>query len=124
MGYERDNAFIVSGRFGDWIDKAHAEAERIFNQEEEAFGDPWDVVSPILTSPVNGVRSFFVAPDGSKEGWDTSDIGDARRAEFVRWLEAQRYEDCSSPLNWVEVQYGDDEHETRDCILDKPRGHD
>lgn len=112
MGYERNNAIVVSARFGDWIDKAHAEAVRVFNQEEETFSDPWEVVSEIITSPVNDVKTFLVAPDGSKEGWATSDLGDRRRAAFTDWLNAQRYEDMSSPIQWVEVQYGDDDRET------------
>jgi hypothetical protein len=104
MGYMRHHAIVVTGMHGDWIDRAHAEAARIF---------PW--VSPISDEGVNGAKSFFVPPDGSKEGWGESDEGDARRAQFIAWLNAQRYEDQSSPLDWVEVQYADDNLETLVC---------
>jgi hypothetical protein len=61
---------------------------------------------------INGYWSFAVFPDGSKEGWEASTEGDTGRAAFIAWLDAQRYSDGSSPFNWVEVQYGDDEEIT------------
>lgn len=65
-------------------------------------------VSPIVGSTINGYHSFLVAPDGSKEGWPESREGDQGRAEFVHWLDAQQYEDGSSPYDWVEVRFADD----------------
>lgn len=103
MGYMRSHAIIVQDYgYGDWMEKAHAEAVRIF---------PW--VSPLSDYAVNGIRSFFVPPDGSKEGWAESDDGDARRAEFLAWLKGVKHNDGSSPLAWVEVQFADDEHQNR-----------
>ena len=101
MGYMRHNAIVVSAEYGDHLKRAHAEAKRL-----------WMTVSPIVKSPTNGVCTFLVAPDGSKEGWSESDTGDAARAAFKVWLDQQRYEDGSGPLKWVEIQYGDDERET------------
>lgn len=100
MGYMRDHAIVVIGTYGDHIDRAHTEASRIF---------PW--VSPVSPKALNGSQSFFVPPDGSKEGWPESDEGDSRRGEFGRWLADQRYEDGSSPLKWIEVRVSDDEGE-------------
>lgn len=108
MGYERHHAIVVSARTAGQIDAAHAEALRVFD----------DRVSGIMASPVNGVRSFFIPPDGSKEGWPESETGDQQREEFVAWLDAQRYGDGSSPYKWVEVQYGDDDRETKVCRSD------
>lgn len=62
---------------------------------------------------MNFYESFFVAPDGSKEFWEISEAGDRLRDEFVAWLNEQRFADGSSPFDWVEVQYGDDERETK-----------
>lgn len=42
--------------------------------------------SDIVTSPVNEYHSFFVAPDGSKEGWNESLIGDKQREELVNFI--------------------------------------
>lgn len=96
MGYMRHHAIVVTGTERG-VGPAYAEAVR-------AFGG---VVSPLLPETINGYRSFLVPPDGSKERWAESDEGDARRAAFVAWLRVNR--DC----DWVEIQYGDDEHETK-----------
>ena len=103
MGYIRHNAILVTGNYDNWASKAREKALNIFSE---------DLVSYIMKSPINRYETFFVAPDGSKEGWDESDIGDKHRAEFIAWLNAQKYDDNSSPLAWVEIQYGDDEGQT------------
>jgi hypothetical protein len=54
---------------------------------------------------MNSTRSFLVAPDGSKEGWEESDKGDQRREEFVEWLRGQAYNDGSNPLAWIELYF-------------------
>jgi hypothetical protein len=64
--------------------------------------------STITPGITNGYRSFFVPPDGSKEGWGESDRGDSARDDFVEYLRAKENEDGSSYLSWVEVSYGDD----------------
>jgi hypothetical protein len=102
MGYMVHHAIIVTGH-NNAVAKAHGVALDIFD----------DMVTPIVTSRTNGYLSFMVAPDGSKAGWGESDDGDRRRERFVAYLDQQRYEDYSSPLDWVEVQYGDDEGDTR-----------
>ncbi|MGI9410256.1 MAG: hypothetical protein ACR2OV_09295, partial [Hyphomicrobiaceae bacterium] len=72
-------------------------------------------VSEVLRSIVNGYRTFLIPPDGSKEGWAESEEEDERRNSFVAWLEAQCYEDGSSPLAWAEVQYGDEQGVSKIC---------
>lgn len=116
MGYLRQHAIVVTGHYDDHIEQAHAKALELFapnvihpypSAEDSAL------VTPILSTPVNFSRSFAILPDGSKEGWSTSDNGDSARDEFVSWLRAQAYDDGSTPLDWVEVQYGDDNRKTR-----------
>lgn len=100
MGYIRDHVIVVVACYGDHLERAHAEARRTFE---------W--VSPISPETINGSQSFFVPPDGSKEGWAESDSGDKRRDAFVGWLKAQAYEDGSSPLKWAEVIVSDDDYQ-------------
>lgn len=100
MGYIRDHCIVVVGCYGDYLDKAHTEAIRIF---------PW--VSPISPAAVNHSRAFFIPPDGSKEGWAESETGDNQRDQFVTYLRSLAYKDGSSPLAWVEVRVSDDEGE-------------
>ena len=93
MGYIRHHAIVVSG----W-DSAHA----VVAQKKATSLFKW--VSPVSPAHTNGYCSFFVPPDGSKEGWNTSTEGDENRKAFINWLrDNDRY------LDWVEVQYGDDE---------------
>ena len=118
MGYTRYHAIICSGpapvedvsgyyafliKYVTSLQGAHEKATAIFGE----------TVSPIIISPINGVGSFFVAPDGSNEGWEESDVGDAQRAEFITYLRSEYYEDGSSVVKWAEVQYGDDENEAK-----------
>ena len=98
MGYIRNHAIVVTATYGDHIERAHAEASRIF---------PW--VSPISPKGINGTRSFFIPPDGSKEGLDESDLGDVRRKEFKRYLCREAFTDGSVPFDWIEVAYGGDD---------------
>lgn len=101
MGYHRNHSIIVSSYFDpeykkkDHLKEAQEEAKRIFGEK---------YVSEILGTFTNGIRSFFVAPDGSKEGWDISDKFDEYRDTYVEFLISS-----DNYLDWVEVQYGDDE---------------
>lgn len=111
MGYMCHHMIVVTTFDEDLIQLAHEKAAEIFgrpNHHGQIVG-----VTPIMKSPVNFYYSFFVPTDGSKEGWGDSDQGDQHRDEFIAWLESQRYEDQSSPYDWAEVQYGDDDKDNR-----------
>lgn len=107
MGYMRHHAILVTSWSDESIALAHSQAASLLAQAELSP----TMLSPILAGSVNAEHTFVVAPDGSKEGWDTSDSGDAFRTAFVAWLRSQEYEGGSSALAWAEVQYGDDEGE-------------
>ncbi len=66
-------------------------------------------VTDIVPGVVNGYTSFMVAPDGSKEGWAESIQADDDRADFIKWLDAQAYDDGSNRLEYVVVRFGDQE---------------
>lgn len=92
MGYMRHHAIIVTS----WDEKKtpiwHAEAVKFFGE----------LVSPIIPSVINGYESFFIAPDGSKEGWDDSIDGDKKRDGFIVYLRTQEWPE------WIEVEYQGD----------------
>jgi hypothetical protein len=90
MSYIIDHAIVVSGS-GNGIARAHKKALKIFSNNQ---------VSPILTGMTNGCESFFIAPDGSKEGWDESNKGDAKRKIFTAWLCLRNH------CKFVEVAFG------------------
>ena len=54
-----------------------------------------------LESNINGYQTIFVGPDGSKEGWASSDEADKFRDKFINYIQRQRFWD------WVEVGYGE-----------------
>ncbi len=97
MGYIRHHAIIVTGYspeadLGGNIEHAQIAAEVVFGEK-----------FPIQRSTTNGYASIFIHPDGSKEGWQTSDNGNKNRKQFLEWLEKQPAE-----YAWVEVEYGGD----------------
>ena len=103
MGYMRHHGMLVTTFDKEKAEAAHQKAREIFTF----------LVSEIRESVINGYYSFAIFPDGSKEDWDDSDLGDGNRAFFKAWLETQRHEDRRTSLDWVEVQYGDDDWDTK-----------
>lgn len=111
MGYFRHHTIVVTGSDCDWgpdektygneLRDAHAAAKKIFKRT--LCG-----VSPLSKRGANSNKSFFISPDGSKEGWQWSQEGDAARDKFIEFLETHRYDDGSYKVDWVEVQFGDD----------------
>lgn len=100
MGVENNNAILATTwsdekatAFQSWIDTDLSDTER----ELIVRAGSW----------VNGKHSFAVMPDGSKEGWDESDAGDALRERIITRLGEDNYEDDSSPWEWVEVGFGE-----------------
>jgi len=98
MGYIRHHAIVVTS-YGETTKLAQDKAKEIFGTN----------VSEIVNSNVNGYQSFFVAPDGSKEGWEESEQGDKDRALFIEFIEQQKYEDDINSISFAELFYGDDE---------------
>lgn len=96
MGYIKHNAIIVTG----WQPVAMNEAI----QKAISLSLP---ISELIDSPVNGYASFFIAPDGSKEGWQDSLAGDDARNKFIDWMKSK----SDFYLDWAEVRYGGDERD-------------
>ena len=73
----------------------------------ESLPDEWQrlVIGPVQ-SITNGYLTYAFLPDGSKEGWDTSDAGNEYRDQFAA-LFSFRYDDGSSPFDVVRVSYGE-----------------
>lgn len=97
MGVMVHHAIVVSSWKRDLLERAHLQAEMLMGR----------LVTPIVTTEHNGVGSFAVLPDGSKEGWEPSDLGDGQRDALDKWLRSQAYEDGSNALEWVEVAFGE-----------------
>ncbi len=98
MGYMKNHSIIVTSWNHVIVKESHARDSEIF---------PW--VSPVSDESMNGQTPFFIPPDGSKEGWPESDLGDARRKAFLDWCDTRAYEDSSNPISYVEIKFGGDE---------------
>ena len=94
MGYINHHAIIATAWDVKCIKDAHAKAREIFG----------DTCTEVVVSPINGYATFFIAPDGSKEGWDDSNAGDNRRDHLHAWLKENE-----GFIDVVEVHYGGDE---------------
>jgi hypothetical protein len=115
MGYNVNHALIVSSWDFELIDEAHKKAIDIYSSStDEPWGGTFEtLVSPLVHGMTNGEVSFFIAPDGSKEGWSTSDVSDCLRGELIEFLRSKAYEDGSTSLKWVEVQFADEYDDNR-----------
>jgi len=112
MGYIKHNAIVVTGWEEEKIVEARNKAIEIFEKcfTDEPTVKPYGgkLVSEVINGLINSQSSFFIAPDGSKEGWDTSENGDIARREFLDWLKNNPDNYC----DYIEIQFGgDDEHE-------------
>lgn len=104
MSRDRHHAIIVTESHEASVVEHWWEAVRIFDVPKATESTPQ--VTPIMRAPTNSWYTFMVAPDGSRERWDSSNIGDQNRAKFIEYLESTR-------CDWVCVQYGDDDGQTR-----------
>lgn len=87
MGYIKHQHIIVTG----WESK---ERDAMLKWVAEKGWQEWISVSEVMT---NGYWSAIIWADGSKEGWDESDQGNARRNEFVSW--------CRKNVRWHQMAY-------------------
>ena len=109
MGYMIHHAIIVTSFDDKAIIKAHVKALKIF---------PDNLVTSITPYGMNGYRSFLIAPDGSKEGWEESEQGNENREKYIDWLFNQAYDDGSSLYDFVEIEYGDENYRRPQVLND------
>lgn len=106
MGVIAHKSLIVTGQ-GMHFTNAYDRAKELF--EVDDYGKKTNMVSNILGQGLNEYYTFCVAPDGSKEGWSTSDFFDARIEEMIEYLKSNNctFSDNSSFNQWVLVQFGE-----------------
>ena len=106
MGRYSHHTIVVTAMQGDdypYAKRAHTVAKKIFKDICQ--------VSPLMPNKF-GDCSFAVFPDGSKEGWDTSNQADHARQLFVSELarrSALKWQDIHHlNCDYVEIQFGGD----------------
>ena len=82
MGTIQHDALLVT--FSDY-----AESRGTFELEKLRALLPVEVASllSVTDAVANGYRTLFFAPDGSKEGWETSQDGDEARDIILKYCE-------------------------------------
>ena len=98
MGVIRHNGILVTGYEPD-IQKVYKKAKKIFYRK---------MVSELSQELGNGYQSFAIFPDGSKEGWGTSNDNDENRETFFEWLEKK-----DRAVSAVDVAFGGDFNATQ-----------
>lgn len=98
MGYIKHEAVVVTSFRAAELERV---CEHFRQQMPEGFKQL--LVGPIRPV-VNGDATYFLAPDGSKEGWQDSETGDALRADFIAALKDER--DLFPDI--VHISYGGD----------------
>lgn len=105
MGYIKHDTIVVISWDEDHFAAVHAKAVELLGAISDGTGTVFNYVSNIVDSRMNGQQAFLIAPDGSKEGWNTSDTAEAARAEFVGWLTTQSGCYCEALV----VRFGGDD---------------
>jgi hypothetical protein len=100
----KHNAIVVTDWDKNQLTQAHEKAKEIFNAAKFGFKSGSSLVSEVITSVVNSQLSFFIAPDGSKEGWADSETGDKARKEFLDWLLKN-----DNYCDYIEICFGGDD---------------
>ena len=107
MGYIKHHTIVITSWDDEKLLEAYQKAKKCFI---ESFGNnvmdrhqAEKLVSPIVPGLSNGQASFFIAPDGSKEGWETSDDGNRAREAFLDFLAQE------SHCDYVEIMFGGDD---------------
>jgi len=77
-----------------------------------ARGDCW-----VSDMGINAYRTFFLAPDGSKESWAESDTGDDLRDDVVKWLSRDDFYG-----EWCEIAMGELPGHDSDAIVTRRPG--
>jgi len=99
MGYMKHHSIIVTAWDEDKIKEAHNKAMELFDNK---------LISELVDGVTNSYKSFFIAPDGSKEGWTESIVYDGARGKFLNWLWKQNYDDGSNIFAWVIVSFDEE----------------
>lgn len=106
----RHHAIVVTSWKGDYLSAARFKAVELGM-----------IVTSVEDSGINGYSSFMICPDGSREGWPESDLGDDQRAAFVNWItEEQRAN--RGYWQWAVIQYGDDDGGLRHRLIRRAQG--
>ena len=92
MGVENNECIIATTNYDEAILKIKDWIKTLDEDQQPLFA--------FLPSIVNNKTTLFLAPDGSKKGWDEAERGDILRDKLIDILKTFNFD-------WVEVGYGE-----------------
>lgn len=91
---------VVSSENQDAILKAWWKARKLIGQR---------LVTPIYLATCNGYQTFFIIPDGSKEGWEDHIDYCNKREELMKWLKSfENKEDGHNVYAYFKARYDEE----------------
>lgn len=130
MGEQLYHAIVVTARYAaddgrPWIEVAHEKALEAYAGGFKRMPHvPKAHVSEPDPAALNGVRSFAILASGTDLNRDEADEEAFAREVYIDWLRSRSYginedgEYEGSPLSWVVVSYGADEHKPPKILAD------
>lgn len=106
MSYYEHKTLVITGE-GIHFDNAYKKAKELFSKDD--LGKEVNMVSNIIGTGMNQYYSFFIAPCGSKVGWEIETFFNEKFKGMLDYLNSNdcKFEDGSSFNRWVFVEYGD-----------------
>lgn len=105
MGVIKHNAIIVTSWDEERINKIHKKCEKFIKKGMKDyityFPETLCIITHVIKSIANGYYSFIIGPDGSKEGWETSNSMDEVRNKIVKYLNKKK-------VDYAHITYGGD----------------
>ena len=106
----RHHALIITCNDRKLLESIRNKALELYKQHMEASSGS-NLVSEIKESIVNHYASFFIIPDGSKEGYDASDDGDVIREKLIAYITPLCISEAYH-LSFGEISFGADDGTT------------
>lgn len=107
MGHFKHSTLIITSWHEESIKSLHKKANEIFHDvfEKDLITEKGeDLITPIFEGIRNEQYTFFIIPDGSKEGWAASDLSDEARKKLIDYIDTNDFY-CS----FAELFFGGDD---------------
>jgi len=99
MGIENNEAILATTWSDEVVNSIRAWVKDLDPSQQGLFC--------FVPSLINRKTTILLAPSGSKRGWSTDYEISQLREVFIVYLKTFDYEDGSSPIEWIEVGYGE-----------------
>lgn len=105
MGIEQEKCLIAVYYEKSYLPERNINQEILDFIEKLPLGD--QMLCNVIKLPLNGKYCLVSYPCGSKDGWEDDEYYTDLRTKFIEFFSSFNYEDGSSPIQWVEVSFGE-----------------